>query len=407
MNTNVYNIVWADDDIDALFNNYEKRFKKNGLSIIKCAHDAKELEDQISELGNRIDAVIVDANFNYSKEPIESERDVRGLDYAHSLYSFTLKRSIPFFLFTQRSDELLRDKLSNKPEFLQDFPRHKRWFKKNDDDEFYEMIEQIKKEVDNRNTDAFRIRNKYAKEFEAAKNIDDAVRYLENGLLFSYENDSWKNVQDYFNPARKIVERIISSCKSMKILPPNVSLNVASKLFSGLDCGYTLKEQLMEKPLAESLFYFLKITQDGSHDANDLQLNVDQYVRETKNINLYRTTLYIAMDLLLWHERMREKFSNNSVILWNSNYIYEGKVCKHPSGKFFYCGKYQIETKDINIKDGDWIGILKSEPNKYPKGNITEYVRKNNFFIINNAENTSGNEGNKNNKNVENNLSVK
>ena len=39
MSTNVYNIIWADDDIDALKDRYEKRFTKNGLSIIGIAHN--------------------------------------------------------------------------------------------------------------------------------------------------------------------------------------------------------------------------------------------------------------------------------------------------------------------------------------------------------------------------------
>ena len=143
----------------------------------------------------------------------------------------------------------------------------------------------------------------------------------------------------------------------------------------------------MDKPLAESLHYFLKITQDGSHDSDSITLGVDQYIRKTKNINLYRSVLYIAMDLLLWHKRIKDLYSNNTERLWDSKYIHEGKICLHPSGKFFYTGKYQLENKDSELKDGDRVGILKSDPNRYPQGEIKEFVFKKNYEILEHSNN--------------------
>ena len=386
MNMNVYNVIWADDDIDALIDRYEKRFNNNGIYIIGCAHNGEELELCLAKKKNMVDAVIVDANFNESEIDIDDERDTSGLSFtrSHLLKQYS---SIPFILFTQRSDEMIVEKYRNTPKFKLEFPRHKRWFKKNDEDELIEMFEAIKKETDYRTSDSFRVRNKYAKEFEAASLIDGATENLERGLLYLYEDDAWKNTQDYFNPARKIVERIKGSCSKMNLLPPHLSLNVMSKLFSGIsDSGYWLKEPLMEKPLAESLHFFLKITQDGSHDDDDMSLNVDQYVRETKNINLYRTVLYIAMDLLLWHKRMHERYSDNHERLWDSNFIYEGRACKHPSRNIFYTGEYQLETKDVSINDGDWVGIKKVDENKHPIGDIKSFVFKSNYIILEKAE---------------------
>ena len=46
MNTNVYNIVWADDEIDAILDEVIVDLKENGFNIVGTAHDGKELEEQ-------------------------------------------------------------------------------------------------------------------------------------------------------------------------------------------------------------------------------------------------------------------------------------------------------------------------------------------------------------------------
>ena len=93
------------------------------------------------------------------------------------------------------------------------------------------------------------------------------------------------------------------------------------------------------------------------------------------------------MDLLLWHKRVKERFSENKERLWDSSFIYEGKVCRHPSRELFYTGKYLLDTKEVKINDGDIVGILKSEPNKFAKDNLTEFVRRSNYIILKCAEN--------------------
>ena len=50
MNTNVYNIVWADDEIDAILDEVIVDLKENGFNIVGTAHDGKELEERLSTL---------------------------------------------------------------------------------------------------------------------------------------------------------------------------------------------------------------------------------------------------------------------------------------------------------------------------------------------------------------------
>jgi len=385
MAANVYNVIWADDDVDSFrMDDVTKRIMKlENVNLLDYAHTSTELREKLNEWEDMVDAVITDGNFD-RKRTTDILKSTSGLsDVLSFINEYNRRRFIPFFLYTGKKS-LLKEKFTDGE--LEYFENRDRIFEKGN---FKAMLQKIKEDVDYINSPHFRIRNKYKKEFEASKLIDEATGNLQRGLLYLYEEGSWNNTQDYFNPARKIVERIKTSCCQMNLLPPHLSLNVASKLFSGLDCGFRLKRELMEKPLAESLHFFLKITQDGSHDEDDMSLNVDQYVRDTKNINLYRTILYIAMDLLLWHKKMKDLYSENDKRLWESDFVYENRVCMHPSGRFYYSGKYQLDSKDSDLRDGDWVGILKSEKGRRPVGEITEYVWKSNYIILERAEKKS------------------
>lgn len=384
MSTNVYNIIWADDDIDALKDRYEKRFTKNGLSIIGIAHNGEELEQQLSEKIDFVDAVIVDANFNETEVDIDDERDTSGLTFTRT-HLLKVYPNTPFILFTQREDELINKKYQNiHAKFLQEFPRHRRWFHKNDDDELIEMFDSIKEEVDDRNSDQFRIRQKYRKEFEAAKSIPNAENLLFKGIQSELTGDlSNGAIIECFTPIRMICENIIDQCQEREYIPYISSLNSVCDFLSQKEVeGFKLTVPIMHKTLVRSLDFFLSITQDGSHDKSSLPFEVIHYVRERDNNNLYRAILYIAMDLLLWYKDLLVEMPEPKN-LWTGTYEATGKVCAKMNGErlvYIVNGEYQIENNG-DLKDGIDIFIIKSHPNHHPFGSVTKYVHKSNYKI--------------------------
>ena len=70
MKTNVYNVIWADDEIDSF------RMDKITMSIMKSqnihlldyAHNSTELREKLNELEDMVDAVITDGNFDKKKD---------------------------------------------------------------------------------------------------------------------------------------------------------------------------------------------------------------------------------------------------------------------------------------------------------------------------------------------------
>lgn len=383
---NVFNILWADDDLHNILDdfNIEEALKKNGIQVIGKAYNADELSVLLADKYNQVNAVIVDANMDESHYKVNDERNTSGLTAVLGLVKlYWNKYNIPFYLYTGRSRTDLLNKYPDDE--LRYFKQPGHWFEKYGE-EYKRLFEQITKDVESINSPSFQLHNKYKSEFEAASLIDDASRLLEQGLMYDY-NPGWKDTQDFFNPARKIIERIFNKLQEQKLLPPISSLNSMSKLllqgkYEDQDCSFELKTELMHPALAHSLKYFLEITQDGSHDSGDLKLGVDSYIRKSQNSNLYSSILYIAMDLLLWYkEVLRNPVPSEDIWIGSMKYEYTGKLCLSPDGRYWYSGEYEI-LSDPSFTDGAIVAIKKSIINKKPKPGITKFVPKGCCVII-------------------------
>lgn len=330
---NVYNIIWADDEIDDILDeSFEKDLKDMGFNI-QAAHNGLELEKALSKPENKdiIDAIIVDANFNETSSPVESERATSGLDYARSIYVHKLNRTIPMFLYTGRSDELLKDVYKSNPAFLQDFPRGKRWFNKLIQEEQDKMFETIKNTVNDSKSTSFIVRNQYKEELNAATVIGGARDFLFEFLIKEHDN-TLSDMVEPFVRVRRILEKMFSHCETYALMPPvSDDMNGAAYYFlrhryskQTSDNKYMpiykmLDESLMPMPIAQSLSYIVSVVQDGAHSKKQLKLKVDKYFRNTGDILLLKSVCFLLMDCIKWftltiisHQNVEE----NKRLLW-------------------------------------------------------------------------------------------
>ena len=82
-----------------------------------------------------------------------------------------------------------------------------------------------------------------------------------------------------------------------------------------------LGDDIMPKPLAQSLKYIVDITQDGSHSKKGLKLKVEEYFEETKDVLLLRSVVFILIDVVKWFAITLLNHSNpveNERLLWRS-----------------------------------------------------------------------------------------
>lgn len=330
-----YKIIWADDEIDALLDFRREDLLDEGIEALE-ARTAKELETLLHD-NKDIDAVILDANFSASSSTVKSERETTGLEYASFLYRSTLKKAIPFFLYSKRSEELLKREYEDRAnDLLDDFPRHKRWFVKGSEKEFKSMVAELKKAVTENNDPSAVIRRRYEKELAAASAVDklkhdesQSVYELISEFLMRDHEGTLAECVEPFVGARRTVEKVFSLCENYGLMPPISSqLNGIPSYF--MNGKYEDKEakknyevignnNLMEKPVASALFYIMRIIQDGSHSKGCLQLRVDDYFKNTKDVYLLKSVYYVLIDILLWFARTiveHPQKEANMTILW-------------------------------------------------------------------------------------------
>ena len=385
MNTqkNVYNIIWVDDEVDTLLNESKLRtLEKRSFNLIGTARTFAEFVYLMDLSYDKVDAVITDANFNTNSLVPKSERDLSGLVKLRGcIAAYNEKRCIPFFMYTGRGDFLEEKYEDGELDYFYD---NNRYFTKG---QFDEMLEQIRIDVEHINSASFRIRNKYAAELKAASLIESNEEDLMKALLYE-ETGDWNNTEDYFNPIRKIVERILEESKKLQITPNNIKLSGWKRFLANEDKIFCLKspqEEIMPKPLMFSLDYLEHIIQDGSHGEGYLELGVDAYVREYKDINLFRSVLYITMDLCLWFEKYATSCAKQKQ-KWNIRkdaFVCTGKVSlqKCSDGNMhFICKNYMLgKPRNNEYSEGDTIGIIRetdknSIPHQYKNENGEDVV---------------------------------
>lgn len=314
MATTVYNIVWADDEVDTLLSEKMENLRDEGFNVIAKAHTADELES-IVENNNKIDAVIFDFNFpEHDNETLE-ERDCSGFDKARHIYNLVCKRKIPFFLYTKRNDEFIRSAYAHNPKALDDFPRNERWFFKGPD--YDKMKKEIKETINEHKSASFIVRNKYREALYCAKVVNKANDKLFMFLLAD-QNNTLGEINEPFVTLRKMIEGVFVMLEEKNLIPPiSKDTNGTSKYleyggYVKLDNAYRCLDKIMPKPVARELHYILDITQDYAHNKKDLKLDVDKYWETNKSSYLLRSVLFAVCDILRWFKLTCIKFGDNA-----------------------------------------------------------------------------------------------
>lgn len=311
-----YNVIWVDDDIDALCpetgtNGMKKWIKKHRIEVIGRARSFNQFENMMNYCYDRVDAVITDANFSDTNVTAHSEEYSGLVRMLEVIKSFNQKRDIPFYLYTGKKEYIEKHFAFGQLDY---FKNNHRIFNKG---EFEKMFIQLQRDVDHINSPSYIVRNKYGKYLEAASFIEGNEKLIWDALMQSYLGEI--KIQ-HFNSLREVVEHIFSECANLSILPKGLSsLNGICKFLNqGKENNYKIKENLeiMPKPLSRALWYFLDITQDGSHKKSDLKLGVEKYARETDSLNIFRSVLFIAMDICFWYKSVSEEAQGDYTPKW-------------------------------------------------------------------------------------------
>lgn len=371
----MYNVLWIDDEWGKQSVFIKLCLKKHNIKVVPFEFVPDGLKALEADFSNW-DAVLLDAKVKMSENDTPN---LEGLQVAvKKIEKLAERRPLPYFISTGQPD------LSSADYFKQIYGNF--YIKDTDDDR---LMEDIVSKIEECATPEFKLRNQYSEEFSAANLLPGASDLLMHSLLQEFEGSSVEDMKYLFNPLRGVVEQMVSELQKCGFLP-KVSLNAIPRLLlreGVFEEGYALQKSFMPAALANSFEYFLEVTQDGSHKKYDLNLHVFEYVLKRRSANLYRSVLYIAMDLLLWFKDciISGPIPNNII----QKYIYKGIVSSYiPEGKslpVLYCGKYQLGKKE-GLAPGVEVGIIKSVESQFPYENITQYCRQSEYEILDSTQ---------------------
>lgn len=324
MKTNVYNVIWADDECDTLSKDkaIRKHFEDMKIEVLEFVPTSEELRRSIERHKDRIDAVIVDANFSKKNVEYVEPDDMSGL--IHTLSFIELindKRDIPFYLYTARK-VLLQEMLNNGE--IEYFQVNKRLIQKG---QISSLTNSIVKDVDHIHSVEHFVNKKYHSILNLANGVDKSCEEQLHQFLLDEARDKYfdKSI-DMFAHLRKIVEVIVDKCREVDIIPSNIiTLNNFRNFFSFQSYKnsngvyfhkwkgneiYVPKEGVMPRPLGYLLDKMIDILQDGSHQKMDLKLKVTEYVGDSETPFLFRACLYYVLDLIQWYVNTIAKIKN-------------------------------------------------------------------------------------------------
>lgn len=337
-----YRIGWIDDQlwdvisVDKQYKDlFQKTFNDSGLEVVLFATDWDSFNKQKGE-ANRLDAVIFDMNFAKTGNP-KDDNDKSGLTYCLSWIDEQKNSSRPIlcYLYSGRDEEQIKDFLKDYPEsFSQDNVFRKELGK------LAMMAKKIKKDLDDDNSSEKRIRRRFYREIELAREVSpECEKYLQSILLAAFNENGIEQleIEKTIGFFRDIFEKcILVKCKEEKILPPLDALGEASTLAFSKEvickngCKYRIKEDSILMDTATSYLYgkVLNImVNDAMHVKDGLRMEIRKHIQQTSDINIYRGMLFMTLSILQWYHDNREQLSNNPI--W-----------------------YEVESEDSDYLDG-------------------------------------------------------
>lgn len=294
MEDTLYNILWIDDEHEAL-SGTKGRAKRNGINLIPF----KSLNGGMSELERNYpfyDGVLLDAKFFQKEDDVQGSEDTYNVHRAKEQL-LQLKKKFEIFVLTGQA-EAYEDRTFKKA--------FTRVYKKGSDEEIDRLFVDIKKAASLQ--EDTQLRQTYKRVFDVCTE-NYIGEYAGQDILNILKVNDESNIDNHFNAIRKIVEDLFTAFSKFRLLPivfitPTVAINESSKFLAGKSADgsiFTEKgyQHLEETHLPPQIAYYLRsilsVTQAGSHRSN-----VDQYVRTIKTPYLLKSVFFQLLDVLTW-----------------------------------------------------------------------------------------------------------
>lgn len=259
------------------------------------------------------DGVLLDAKILKYEDDQPGSEDTEYIYRAKDdLLQFT-KKKFEIFVFTGQAEAY------DSRDFKKAFPRV---YRKGNTDERTRLFNDLIIAAESQ--DDIQLKHQFRNIFQLCDNKYIGSNQFERVffLIKDLENkDSIEKTGDLFNPIRKIIEALFGGLRDIGIIPSEViTLNRSSLFLSNKHNDYTHLSEFIHPMVAENLYRLINITQDGSHGEGELRLRVDEYLQHNNSDFLYKSTIYLLFDILMWFKQFIDNHSDveENRVLWEN-----------------------------------------------------------------------------------------
>lgn len=400
-----FNVIWAspiwnadgkDDGLVRLQEQFRSIAAQSGVTVLSTPATAEELADALkrhvdecTSAPEKADAVILDPAIPYGSSFTEEE-PFEGLDYAVDLKDDYAQKHIPFYLFGKASWEDISKARITK--------RRLEYFKTR---LFSQTAPQLEKllirfldEMDVIGSREAMFRNKYSSVFKAADRFgkDNVQKVLTEALDEEFsQNLTLDETGEKLTKLRIVAEGMLKDLAKRDIIPTltfgqqvvfldRCQFDDTANRNRSLLLFYHGEKRLMPTTLSAAFQYFRMLTAGSAHDDEDgKMLDVQNYISKVaKNSDLYKSAVYILMDLLLWYsdtldraERDPESVVGTYTTVPNTQQKRTGVVLEDEDGSL-YCDRVRLipMKKGPAVKAGDRVEMDRCRVTNRPTANV-------------------------------------
>lgn len=310
----MYNVLWIDDQCkDQELKQFIIKAYNNGIKL----DGYQSYEEGFEVLEKNIetyDAILLDGMFFEKKGQQKGTEDESGLGMAIAkINELKSKKTFPWFVlsgkdaFTKSENSIIK---ANKA----------LCFDKSNPSDVLQLFEEIKRAAKNQSD--FQIKHRYRNILEICNHNYIGTIQFERvfSLIKDIENKNGiEKTGDLLNPIRKIVEALFGRLRGLGVIPSEVTtLNRSSLFLANKHNDYVHQSEFIHPMVAANLHRLINITQDGSHGEGELKLRVDEYLQNNNTDFLYKSTVYLLFDILIWFKEFIDSNSNldGNKMLW-------------------------------------------------------------------------------------------
>lgn len=291
-----YNVMWIDDEHEKM-SGFKLQAAQNDIVLNSFKSSNAGIAELIKNY-SLYDGVLFDAKFFEDEDDAAGSEDLSALNKVKESL-MQLPKKFEMFVLTGQA-QLFEDKTFNT--FVPKF------YRKGIADDINRLFADLKSSADNQ-LDT-QIRHEYHRVFAVC-----ADSYLgsktESILLSAILNGESEDIQDNlnsFNMLRGVLEVLFKRLNEIQIIPnlifeDNGWINRSSLFLAGKHKDYKWIDNPIHPTILKNLHHLLDIVQDASHEIPDkLSLKVKDFVEKNNTNYLYKSSLYLLLDILVWYK---------------------------------------------------------------------------------------------------------